>query len=1619
MPKTHDAPDQPRSLEPGGPARPKDATPGSATPETVEPRAAAPKTAVGMGERFARLTADQREQLSAKLSAAAETLLAEPIAIVGMGCRLPGSVDTPDDFWRLLVEGRDAVGGLPAGRWDGGPADADARLGHGGYLDQVAGFDAEFFGVSPREAAAMDPQHRLLLEVAWEALERAGIPPRVLDGSPTGVFVGVYYNDYLREGLGDPDLVDAYTLTGGVHSVAVGRLSYLLNLHGPSVAVDSACSSSLVAVHQACQSLRLRECSLALAGGVSLLLRREMALSIDRYGLLSRDGRCKSFDAGADGIARAEGCGMVVLKRLTDALRDRDRVLAVIRASCVNQDGHSNGLTAPSGDAQRELFARTVTRAGVRGESVGLIETHGTGTALGDPIEVEALAKVYGAGAGRCALGAVKTNLGHLEAASGVAGLIKAVLCVSRGEVPANLNFSALNPEITLDGTRFFVPTARTGWPAAAGPRLAAVSSFGIGGTNAHAIVEQAPDVAAARSDAIARQDGEPLVFTVSAASGEGLAAQAVALADWLEAAGSAVPLADVGRTLALRRAHLDERLAVIATDRAELVDGLRARAAGRPHAGTASGRVSPDADGGAVWIFSGHGSQWTGMGRELLDREPAFAAAIDALEPVYAEEAGIRLREEIGEGTAVAAGAADRIQPLLYAMQTGLAAVWRGYGLRPAAVIGYSMGEIAAAAAAGVLTPEDGARLICRRSRLLAPAVGAGAMALVELPAAEVERRLAEWSGQAADTIAVAIMSSPDSTVVSGHPERLGQFTAALRAKGVEIHTVASDVAFHSPQMDPLRDALAEAVRDIPSAAPRVPFYSATLDDPRAAREFGPGYWAANLREPVRFAGAVAAAAQDGYRAFLEVSPHPVVTRSIRRTLLATGTGDCVVAHSLVRGEPERLTLLDQLGLLHCHGVRVGWDRLYSDGPPADLPTTVWQRRDYWLAKRLAPISASPSAMDVRAAADDRDDTQAIPADWVYRAAWRPVPVCAVPGHEPGTWLLIADRTGVAEAFARLVEGSGGRCVSVSAAELQAADEARRAELLVDADRVGHVLDCSALDAEDDERDRAAPATRMAAGLLHVLRHLISLPGVPPRLRVVTRRAQVLEAGTPVNVAQATLWGLGRSIAVEHPDIWGGLADLDDAPPEAAAAALFAEAAQDGDEDQVAYRDGARYVARLESGVLPSQLEAPTLAADGCHLIIGANGSIAPSLIAQLVSLGARHLVLVSRRGSSAAAADASAQARHAGAQIYQELADVTDEAAMAALFARFGAGLPPLHGVYNLAWASGFTDLERMTDAELGAMLAPKVTGTDLLHRLSLGHDVRQFVLFSSISALLGSRGIAHYTAANSFLDAFAHARTAAGLPALAVNWGAWARWVAADDQYRDLMASAGTRPMPDERAIAVLGRLLAAAPGQYVIASMDWPLVAESFRARTAMRLLDELAPPGSGRTPSAQSAVPISDSVAPGSARPGTGSAPGEVMERVRRAGPVARRRVLREHVRLVLAQEMGFDSPRWLGDDQRLFQLGMDSLIAKEVCRRLSVDLGTEMVSSAVFNHPTVQRLTDHLSALVSMLLAEPDESAQDDGPHDEAYDGTDDDTDDWYDDLDEEALLDRLAERVV
>ncbi|WP_017582710.1 type I polyketide synthase [Nocardiopsis valliformis] len=872
----------------------------------------------------------------------------DAIAIVGMSCRFAPDLDTPDKLWSALQDDPPPVGEMPAKRWDpyiAGSPEATAILRKttrkGLFLDDIEGFDAEFFKITPRESEYLDPQQRILLELSWEALGDAGIPPLSLGKSDTAVYVSANSNDYGRRLLEDIPRTGAWAVNGTTYYGMANRISYFLDLRGPSIAVDTACAGSLTALHTAGLSLRSGETSLAIVGGINIMASPALVVALDAAGATAPDGRSKAFDRRADGYGRGEGAAVMVLKRLSDARRDGDTVHALIAGSGVYQDGRSDGMMAPDGDAQENMLRGVYGSSGIDPASVDYVEAHGTGTPLGDRAETQAMSKVFGVARpqGRPLLfGTLKPTIGHVEAASGIAGVMKAVLALKHESIPVSPH-EEVNPDLELDSAGLRLVAEQQEWPRGDRPRFAGVSSYGVGGTIAHLVLKEAPaDLAAEKGATTSGEGGTPVLLPVSAESDRGLRALAGAQADWLRDHPD-TPLESVAHTLAQRRSHLTARAAVVASSVEEATGLLANLADDHRSPGILVGRAGAAEGTQAVWVFSGHGSQWTGMGRELLRDDPVFASAIDDLADVYRDEVGWTPREAIEEG---GPWTVSRVQAMTFAMQVALADVWYAKGLRPGAVLGHSVGEIAASVIAGALDRESAARFACRRAAALESVAGAGAMALVGLGFEETRARLADHEGADA-----AIAASTRSTVVSGDVGVVAALSEELRAEGLEVRPVNTDVAFHSSHVDTVLPEVAEAAARLSAGPPNIPLYSTAHEDPRSAVPREGGYWETNLREPVRFAEGILAVLEDGARTFLEVSSHPVVAHSITECAIDAGIEDVTVAVSLRRDQPEAETLTANLGRLFCAGVQVDWR---YEGTLLPLPAVVWQHRPYWI---------------------------------------------------------------------------------------------------------------------------------------------------------------------------------------------------------------------------------------------------------------------------------------------------------------------------------------------------------------------------------------------------------------------------------------------------------------------------------------------------------------------------------------------------------------------------------------------------------------------------------------------------------------------------------------------
>ncbi|GAA4703510.1 hypothetical protein GCM10023263_46870 [Phytohabitans rumicis] len=1407
----------------------------------------------------------------------------EAVAIVGIGCRFPGGADTPGALWRLLVDGRDAIGSVPPERWRrfaGAAAGAGAAGRWGGFLDDVAGFDADFFGISAGEARLMDPQQRLLLEVTWEALQHAAIDPARLSGSRTGVYVGICVSEYAHLTAAQLDTVEGWTATGGALSIAANRLSYLLDLQGPSMAVDSACSSSLVATHLAVRSLRSGETDCALVGGVNLLLSPTLTVAFGQAGGLAPGGRCRPFDAAAEGIVRAEGCGVIVLKRLADAVRDGDRVLAVVRGSAVNSDGRSGGLVAPSPRAQERVLREAYADAGLDPAAVDYVEAHGTGTPLGDPIEAGALGAVCGAGrdpGDPLLIGSIKSNLGHLEAAAGIAGVIKAALVLQHGVVPPTVHFAQPNPHIPFADWGLRVATAPEPLADRGRAARAGVSAFGFGGTNAHVVLEAVGAPSAGGSNGAA---AHCVLTDLSAAR---VRKQAGALARRLRNA----EVRDVVSTLARRGERGPARAVVVAADRDTLRDGLRAVAAGVPHPHAVTGGGGRAA-GDGVWVFSGYGTHWPAMGRELLDREPAFAAAVEELEPAFDREVGTGLRT--GLRSAAPHGPA-LAQPFTFGVQVALAALWRSYGVQPAAVIGHSMGEVAAAVVAGALTPADGVRVIARRAELLAR-LGPGAMAVVELGEEEFAALAAGLDG-----VHVAVVAGPRQLVVTGAPSAVRALAARVAAHRRLARTLTTEGAGHSPAVDPLLPPLAEALAGLCPAPPGLPLYSTVVDDPRTAPPLDAAYWVANLRRPVRLAAAVAAASDDGYRFFLEISPHPVLVRPVRATLQARGVPDALVTGTL-RRDGGAASFARQLAILYAHGLPVP---AMARGRIVDLPAAPWERRRYWFD--------SP----------EESEDQAPPAlRGLLGVAWQEVPLEASTG--PGTPFTVAGPAD--DPFVR----AAGR------PEETAGDGAH---LVVVASPGGAAPDPVAAEAF------ALTVVRAAAAM-------------PARLWLVTRGAAALPDGATGHPDLAWVRGAVRSLAVEQPRLRATWLDLDaTADPAEQAATLRAELAADGADDEVAWRAGRRYAARLYAAAAPPRRPGPVVRPGAAYLVTGGYRGVGLRIARWLAERGAARLVLTGRNGPPQGSEVDLAELRALGADVRVVRGDLAVPGAAESAVAAARDGGTRLAGVVHGAGVRADHLVADAGPADLSAVWGPKARGGWLLdvavRAAGAVGELDWWASLSSAAALLGSPGQVGYAGANAWLDAFAAWQRANGVPALSIHYGPWARVGGATD-----VRLPGLRAIEPDDGVAALEELLGREPGAAGVVPFDASAAATAFPEVARLPFFAALLP---GKPVAAAEPVAV------------------PIRERLRGLAPRQATRLVGDQIGARIAAVLGVGGLPDRGTP--LVELGLDSLAAIRIKNLVEADFGVAIPAAVLVRGVTLGDLEQSVAAALEICADGP------------------------------------------
>ncbi|WP_443732401.1 type I polyketide synthase [Streptomyces iranensis] len=1458
----------------------------------------------------------------------------DPIVVVSMSCRFPGGVATPEDLWRLVADGTDAVSRFPDDRgWDtDGLYDPDPdAVGktyaiEGGFLHDAGDFDAAFFGISPREAVAMDPQQRLLLETAWEAFEAAGLDPTSLRGSQTGVFAGIMLNDYASRLQSVPEGVEGYLSSGSSASVASGRVSYAFGLEGPAVSVDTACSSSLVALHLAAQALRQGECSLALAGGVTVMSTPYTFVEFSRQRGLAADGRCKSFSGTADGTGWSEGVGWLLLERQSDAERQGHQILAFVRSSAINQDGASNGLTAPNGPAQQRVIRQALANAGLSPADVDVVEAHGTGTRLGDPIEAQALLATYGQDRDQpLLLGSIKSNIGHTQAAAGVAGVIKMVLAMRHGVVPRTLHVDSPTPEVDWASGGVSLVLSQVSWPAVDRARRAAVSSFGVSGTNAHVVLEAGPG----ESEMFGERDGSVVPWVVSAKTAAGVRAQALRLRAFVEERPGLEPV-DVGWSLVSRTAF-DYRAVVVGEDRESLLAALE------------NVDVAAVVRGGLALMFTGQGSQISGMGRELYAAFPVFAAAFDEVCAVF-EPGLVRVDGESLDQTGFA-------QPALFAVEVALFRLLESWGVQPDYLLGHSIGEVAAAHVAGVLSLEDAAKLVSARGRLMQALPSGGAMVSIQASEAEVRPWLT-------DRVGLAAVNGPASVVVSGDEDAVVEIAARFE----KSRRLRVSHAFHSQLMEPMLAELREVVSSLTFRTPEIPIVSTVTGSLLVA---DPEYWVEQVRATVRFADGVRELGDRGVRTLLEVGPGGVLAAMAQESL-----DDDAAAFAMLRKDvAEPRAAVAALGRLYERGVPVDVKALVPGGRRVELPTYAFQRERYWLDVTPANGGTTVDPEDARfwevvdnadldsftaklAVGPDQPLSDVLPAlaewrrrrrersavqDWFYRVTWQPAAMPENAGPE-GRWLALLPRDGAGEVLLDGLVAQGMRISRITVGDIDGL-----AERLAGSAPQG-VLSLLALDeTPDPDHPAMARGTLLTAATIRVLGEA----GIEAPLWCVTAGAVATGDADPVrNPVQSQVWGLGRVAALEHPERWGGLVDLPGMPDEQTFVRMAAVLSGGGDEDQIALRNPGVLVRRLVRAEPVSGRAGGGWRPRGTVLITGGTGALGRQVAHWLAGNGAGHIVLTSRSGKNAPGAMELADALIGrGVKVTVAACDVTDRQAVSELV----AGLPELTAVVHAAGVGAYRSLAESSAADIAGVMAAKVAGAAHLDEILGDRELDAFVLFSSVAGIWGSGRQSAYAAANAYLDALAQNRRSRGLAGTAVAWGPWGGGgLVSDRDVAGRLSRLGLDQLAPGQALTALGMALERDEPTVTVADVDWARFAPAFTANRARPLIGELPEVRQALADDEPAEVSLRDELAG--------------MPREQAAG------VLLDMVRTNAATVLGLAGGATVEPDRPFRELGFDSLTAVELRTRLGAATGLRLPATVVFDYPTPVALAGHLGA---------------------------------------------------
>ncbi|ELS00896.1 amino acid adenylation enzyme/thioester reductase family protein [Xenococcus sp. PCC 7305] len=1498
------------------------------------------------------------------------------IAIIGISCRFPGA-NNIDEFWQNLREGIESVSFFEDAELQVGDRNVLSDPNYvkaGANLPDIDLFDASFFGYSAKEAEIMDPQQRIFLECAWEALQTSGYAGS--DQEQTiGVFAGSGMNTYLinnvhpnrkfspqRTFLGSAFDLQVRLANGG--DFLPTKVSYKLDLQGPSVNVQTACSTSLVAVHMACQSIISGESDMALAGGISIGVPQKTGYLYQQDMIFSPDGHCRAFDADAQGTVFGDGVGIIVLKSLSKALEDGDNIYAVIKGSAINNDGSDKiGYTAPSVEGQTEVIRQALNRAAVDASSISYVEAHGTGTALGDPIEIAALTQAFGAtDKQKCALGSVKTNIGHLIEAAGIAGLIKTVLALKYKQIPPTLHFQKPNPNINFAHSPFFVNTELSTWERNGTPRRAGISSFGMGGTNAHVVLEESPFVGN-REQGTGNSDRSQHVLTLSAKSDRALHELVKKYASYLASEPKA-DLADICFTANTGTQHFEHRLAVIGTSQQELQAQLQ------DFELLNTSQVKQPVSARTAFLFTGQGSQYLNMGRQLYETKPSFQATIDRCAEILESELEKPLQEILfGEATNNEINQTKYTQPAIFAIEYALAKLWISWGIKPDVVMGHSVGEYVAACLAGVFSLEDGLRIIAARGRLMQALPQDGAMLSMLASEKDAIAVIEPYKQK----VSVAAINGPQSVVVSGDKAAIEAINQTLQAKGVKTKQLTVSHAFHSHMMEPMLADFEQVAQTINFNQPQIQLISNVTGAIATKEVTKAEYWCRHVRQAVRFADSMQCLNSLGTEILIEIGAKPI--------LLGMGRY-CLPEHqglwlpSLRSDLDNWEQILNSLIQLYLQGIAIDWvgfDRDYTRYRTA-LPTYPFQRESYWVE---APDWYRNGGMSFTNGNGQNNKKQNSKQDLnlenaLYQIEWQPKKLDStkiVANTNTQNWLILADTQGIGEKLAKKLQAQNQSCTLVFPAQEYQQVEANEfhidpynpqhfQQLVTDLPAPNRIIHLWSIDiAKPELTEDISQSSQLGCGsTLHLVQALLGIDNDPPSLWLVTQGTQAVAKYPVTGIAQSPLWGLGKAIAAEHPELNCVRLDLDPQEKEDAVKILWSEiqasaiANSQDIEDQIAWRNNIRYVSRLKRhSKSATNGESLTIKQDSTYLIAGGLGDIGLKVANWLVDKGATHLVLLGRSHPKSTAITQLDKLQQLGVKVIVTQADIANHEQVDSVFKQIKKTLPPLKGIIQAAGTTDDGIVRNLTWDKFAKVLAPKVQGSWNLHTCSAACDLDFFVVFSSIASLLGSAGHSNYVAANSFLDSFAAYRRSQGLSALAINWAVWANIGLASRnlQVLDRLENTGIGSITAKQGLQILDRLLQEQPTQVGFVPIDWSLFSEeSWSDANFFKDLKQESARSLIKKPSLT------------------------FRQQLAKTTVENQQKLLSNHVCTLIAKTLGLKSAQKLDISARLIDWGLDSLMSIELRNHLQSSLSCSLRSTLFFDYPTTETLLEYLASQV-------------------------------------------------